>query len=197
MSSVQDVTARDWPDENDILQGFRLIDDRLVGDSESFALRALRERLAGELFGDAERVEPTLGSSFNLVTQAGDATTTTGRETLLQGFRRQAAAKGGVMMWIHFEDLVVEGDSIAGQGTLNTMMTGSLAARAGRSDVAPEDLCLTTVPVAFFIRSAAGVMTSEVLYMNVEASSSSVRRNGTMPDPARFLALVDRRDSTV
>src|SRR5262245_27334149 len=153
-------------DDADVLRAFRLIDRRLATAPDSWSprlLRPLRDRLAGELIGDADRVGRTLGPAFTLVTHAGGTSTTTDRAGIVETIRRQGQAKGAAMTWLRLADLVVDRDTIAGQGVLRTLLAGPLAARQGWRDVAPADRCLTTIPIAFFLRFADGLMVSEIL----------------------------------
>jgi hypothetical protein len=108
--------------------------------------------------------------------------------------RRQGRAEGAVMTWIQLEDLVVDGATIAGQGTLRTLVTAPLAAGEGWTDVSPADLCLASVPLAFFIRFA-GLMVSEELYLDTDASERTVLRDAPRPDPHQCLELIDRGQS--
>jgi hypothetical protein len=178
------------PHADDVLQAFRLIDARLVATDAPASLRLLRDRLSGELLGDAERVERTLSPAFQLVTHAPGGVTTTDRATLLAGVRRQGRAEGAIMTWIHLEHLLVDGAVIAGQGLLHTLVTAPIAAQLGFADVEPPDLGLTTIPLAFFIRFA-GLMDTEVLYLDTGETSRSVVSGYAGPDPHACLRLID------
>lgn len=183
------MTTHTAPDVDDVLQAFRLIDRRLVEKPALGSLRLLRDRLAGELIGDADRVGRALDPTFTLNTHAGGGITTNDRTALVETVRRQGQAQGGAMTWLRLDDLVVDGNVIAGQGTLRTSLTGTLAARQGWGHVNPTDRCITTIPLAFFIR-LADLMVSEVLYLDVANTSRTVLGDG--PDPHRCLALIDR-----
>jgi hypothetical protein len=185
------MTTDTEPDEHDVLQAFRLIDQRLLDTPGHRGLRLLRERLAGELIGDADRVGTTLGPAFTLVTHAGASVTRTDRAALVETVHRQGRAKGAAMTWLRLDDLVVEGGAIAGQGVLRTLLTAPLAQRQGWQDLGPADRCLTTIPLAFFIRFAGDLMTSEVLYLAADASERTVLTNGSRPDPDHCLRLID------
>ncbi|MDT3443195.1 MULTISPECIES: hypothetical protein [unclassified Pseudofrankia] len=185
------MTTDTGPDEDDVLQAFRLIEQRLVETPEHSGLRLLRERLAGELIGDADRVGTTLGPTFTLVTHAGGSVTRTDRAALVETIHRQGSAKGAAMTWLRLDDLVVERDVIAGQGVLRTLLTAALAQRQGWRDIGPADLCLTTIPLAFFIRFAGDLMASEVLHLAADASERTVLTNGSRPDPDHCLRLID------
>lgn len=176
---------------DNVLQAFRLVDLRLAEPTAPPTLGVLRERLAGELLGDASRVERTLGPGFQLVTHAPAGVTTTDRDALLASISRQGRAQGAVMNWIRLDDLLADGAVLAGQGTLHTLVSGPLAAQQGFRDIAPGDLGLTTIPLAFFIRFAAGLMVSEELYLDTAAAGRSVVSGSAAPDPHHCLRLVD------
>jgi hypothetical protein len=166
------------PGEDEVLAAFRLIDDRLARHPGSAALTALRERLAGELVGDGDRVDATLSPGFSLVTHAGGATRTTGREEVIASVRRLGATPGGALMWLSLDGLVVDGDAVAAHGTLLTM-----------SPAPDGGLRRTAAPLAFFIRFDGPAMASESLFLDVQASRSTVV-TGSLLDPGRCLELV-------
>jgi hypothetical protein len=193
------VTAA-GPSEHDVLEAFRLIDRRLADPADPadpVVLLALRDRLAGELVGDADRVAARLSPGFTLVTHAGGTTTTT-REALLRGVRRQGATGGASLMWLRLTDLVVDTTSLAGQGSLDTLLTAAVATAAGRgrSDLTESDLLFTTVPIAFVIRFDGQLMASETLYLDAGSSRVEVLGGEPMPDSRRLLGLVDGQPET-
>jgi hypothetical protein len=178
------------PGVDDVLQAFHLIDRRLAAAPAPDALRLLRQRLGGELIGDADRVAATLAPAFTLVTHAGGTVTTTDRAALVETVRRQGRSHGAVMTWIQLADLLVDRDAIAGHGVVRTLLAATMTG-PGWPDLDPADRCLTTIPLAFFIRFAAGLMVSEEIYLDAGASERAVLRQGSGPDPLHCARLLD------
>jgi hypothetical protein len=173
------------PGEQDLLQAFRVIDDALGASACRGGLLAFRERLAGELLGEAERVATALGPGFELVTHAHGATTVTSRDAVIASIR--ALGETGAVIWAELDDLAADRGVVAGHGLLRTL---TVAADGGSEG--PGRSRLTTVPFAFFIRFDGELMSSEVLYMDAAASQTIMLRDATMPSRERLRHLVDR-----
>jgi hypothetical protein len=160
--------------DEQVLQAFRVIGERLDAGAPPVPLRILRERLAGELLGDGQRVAATLAPEFALVMHTGGPPTTLGGRDMVDGISRQGDA--GVMLWTEFDDLVVEIDAVAGDGLLHTLH--------------PDPGSIITIPFAFFIRCAGGLMTSEVAFMNVSAAVTRSLTPGDKPSIDRLRPLL-------
>ncbi|CAO5160491.1 DUF222 domain-containing protein [Frankia sp. AiPs1] len=171
------------PAESDLVQAFRRIDEQRARDPEAVNLVAFRERLLGELVGDADRVAAALAPGFTLVTHAGGKTQTSSGDQVVSGVRRLGAVPGGALMWLRLDDLVADRTTIAGHGSLVTLA----AAPTG-------GLHRTVAPLAFFIVSettdAGSVMTSESLYLNPGAQETAVLADAALLDRQRCLDLV-------
>lgn len=157
-----------------VLQAFRLIGERLDSGAPSLPLDLLRERLVGELLGDAQRVAATLASDFVLVTHAGGPATTLAGSDMVDGISRQAAA--GAILWTELDDLVVEEDVVAGDGLFHTLP--------------PDSGYVTTLPFAFFIRYANRMMASEVAFLDVSATVTTPLSGGAAPSRERLAFLL-------
>lgn len=161
--------------DDQMLQAFRMIAGRLEGDTPAAPLRTLRERLAGELLGDEQRVAATLDPAFTLVTHTGGPSSTTSGPDMVDGIKRQGEI--GVMLWVSLDHLVVNTDVVAGEGLLHTFHT--------------DTSFLTTFPLAFFIRfTIDGLMASEVAFMDVAAAVTTALPNVT-PSLERLRSLLD------
>jgi hypothetical protein len=148
----------------------------LANNAPARPLLTLRERLAGELLGDDQRVAATLAPAFTLVTHTGGTTSTISGRDMVDGIRRQGQT--GVMLWVQLDDLAVGSDVVAGNGLLHTFR--------------PDTSALTTLPLAFFIRYAGdGLMTSEVIFMDLSASSTTPIPSDTAPSIGHFRTLLD------
>jgi hypothetical protein len=170
--------AASWHDDH-VLQTFQMITERLANNAPALPLHTLRERLAGELLGDDQRVAATLAPAFTLVTHTGGATSTISGRDMVDGIRRQGEA--GVMLWVQLDDLVVGTDVVAGDGLIHTFR--------------PDTSALTTFPLGFFIRYAIdGLMTSEVVFMDLSATVTTSLPNGTAPSIERLRVLLDFTD---
>jgi len=160
-----------WPIESRIMQAFNHIDHLLPADATS---AALRERLLGELFGDADRVIATLDPDFGLVMHSRAGTTTTGGATIAEGVNRQTAA--GVLMWSEFDDLLCDGTVVAGNGQLCSLQ------RRQRT--------VTMFPMAVFLRFSGHRMISEVVFMGT-AVTSAVPATHPVPSVEQLRAKLD------
>jgi hypothetical protein len=177
------------PSADELLQAFRLIDDRLAAGAVSGPLLSLRRRLAGELLGDPELVSSTLAENFELGTHAGAALTVSGRQAVIASVERMADPAARVLMWVKFDDLLSDRDAIAVQGDLLTIR--SVAARGPETTVGGQPgLSLTSMPIALFLRFRGDLMTSETIYLNSAASTSSTLPNQPMPSAERLRAIL-------
>jgi hypothetical protein len=159
-----------------VLQAFQVIDGRIEEGARLAPLSSLRERLAGELFGDAERVAATLASDFVLVTHTGGPPTTLAGRDMVAGIGRQGEA--GAMLWTELDDLVVEPHVVGGSGLLHTFR--------------PDPASVTSFPFAFFIHFMGGLMTSEVAFMEVSTAVTTPLAAGARPSLEGFESLVGR-----
>jgi hypothetical protein len=159
-----------------VLQAFQVIGERLAGGAPAAPLHTLRERLAGELLGDAPRVAATLAPTFTVVTHTGRPASTVSGRDMVEGIKRQGET--GVMLWVQLADLVADSNVVAGDGLLHTF----------RSDAST----VTSFPLAFFIRYAVGgLMASEVAYMDVAATVTTSLPKETAPSIERLRSLLD------
>jgi hypothetical protein len=158
--------------ERRIMQAFNRIDDLLPAGVTS---AALRERLLGELFGDADRVTATLDPNFELVMHSDVGTTTTGAATVVAGVERQTAA--GVLLWSEFDDLLCDGTAVAGNGMLCSLQL--------------RERAVTTFPVAVFLRFSGDRMISEVVFIGT-AVTSAVPSTDAGPSMEQLRAKLDR-----
>jgi hypothetical protein len=133
----------------------------------------LRERLLGELFGDADAVAATLDPDFELVMHTGGTTMTLPGTAVVRGVGIQAAS--GVLMWTEFDDLIDDKDVVAGHGRLCTL----LASEHG----------LTTAPIAIFIRFSGDRMTAEVAFMG--AATTEIVDPDALPSPEALRKQLD------
>ena len=108
-----------------------------------------RQRLIGELFGDADIVAATFDPAFEVVIHAGETSVTLPGTAIADGVRVQASA--GVLMWTEFDDLVTDTDSIAASGAMLNLHL--------------EDRVLTSTPVSLVLRFSGERMLSEVVFM--------------------------------
>ncbi len=176
----------DTPDragDLDVLHAFRLIDSLLEAGPRRGSLLALRDRLAGELLSDSDRVAATLADDFELTTVTGGCRTTTDRNALIEGIRRQNEGDGGAMMWMELEDLVVEESALAGQGMLRMLRSAPEATTSAS---------VTSIPLAFFLRFRTALMTSEVIFMEAPRPESTVLHAGPRQSIDELRALLDR-----
>jgi hypothetical protein len=160
----------------DYLSSFRLIDGRLATTSDERSrsiLTGLRERLAGELVSDANRVLERLGEGFTLRTHLpGGAEAVTTREEMAQGFLQMEASAGQLVMWVDLTHLAVDGTVLAGDGLLYSLVAGPTArAMYGDLVTGASEVVRTTSRIAFFIDhdETGRLMTSEDLYMDPAA----------------------------
>jgi hypothetical protein len=160
--------------ETRILQAFRDID----GGHGGPLIAVLRERLLGELFGDADAVAATLDPDFELAMHTGGTTAILPGSAVVRGVGIQAAS--GVLMWTEFDDLIADNDVVAGHGRLCTL----LASKHG----------LTTAPIAVFLRFAGSRMTSEVAFMG-EANTEVIEQD-TLPSPEALRKQLDSEKDT-
>jgi hypothetical protein len=168
-------------DQLDVLQAFRVIDARLAAGPRWPSVLALRERLAGELLSEVDRVAGTLADDFELETVTGGSKTTTDRTALLGSIRRQHEAEGEAMMWMELVALVVEETAIAGQGTLHMLR----AAPGGSAHI-------TSIPLAFFIHFDGALMTSEVIFMDPPRTEPTVLGAGAAPTVEQVRTLLNQ-----
>ena len=140
--------------ESRILRSLR----RLREHPGSPQLDALYTRVVGELLGDAEAVATTLDPAFELVMHSGDGTFALPGNAIVEGVR--ATGSAGVLMWIEIDDLVIDGETIAGQGA---MLTLQLAQRT-----------LSTAPLGLFLRFSGERMIAEVVFMGAAAEPADV-----------------------
>ena len=160
--------------ETRVLHAFRGID----GGHGGPLIAALRERLLGELFGDADAVAATLNPDFELVMHTGGETMTLPGSAVVRGVSIQAAS--GVLMWTEFDDLIADKDVVAGNGRLCTL----LASEHG----------LTTTPIAVFLRFGGDRMTSEVAFMG--AATTEVIDLEALPSPEALRKQLDSEKDT-
>jgi hypothetical protein len=176
----------------DLLQAFRLIDSRLAAATSDRQLLALRDRLAGELLNDGDRVGATLADEFELVTITAGSRTTTKRNTLIESMERKSETGDNALMWMELEDLVVDETAIAGQGTLR-MLHPAPEVTARESDEHGEgDASLTSIPLAFFLRFRGNLMSSEVIYMESPSTEVTPLRRGALPTIEQLHALFNK-----
>jgi hypothetical protein len=172
------------PGDDEVLQAFRLIDKRADGDTSAL-LRSFRERLVGELVGDADRVERTLADGFELITYAAGRRTVTPRAAIVDSVRRLGEARGSLLIWVELDDLVIEDGVLATRGVLQTLCTAQVAGSRGQEGVGDTDLCLLSSPIALFLRFVGDKMTEETFYL--EASPTrTVFPETTMPSVAQL-----------
>lgn len=157
--------------EGEIRGALRALDER---GAASEALRVLRERLAGELVGDGDRVAATLAPDFELVGYTGGAATTSSGAAVADSVRGLGSI--GALLWVLFDDLVVDGDAVAGHGRLRMYR--------------PDQQAVVTTPIAIFISVAGGQMTREVLFMQATAAETVAVQPGDMPTVEQLRALV-------
>ena len=131
---------------------------RLREHADGPQLDALHKRIVGELLGDAEAVATTLDPAFELVMHSGDGTFTLPGNAIVEGVRATGAA--GVLMWIELDDLVIDGETMAGQGA---MLTLQVAQRT-----------LSTAPLGIFLRFSGERMIAEVVFMGASAEPADV-----------------------
>ncbi len=131
--------------ESRILKSF----DRYRQPSANASMKALGQRLVGELLGETEYVAAALDPTFEVVMHSGGTTVTLPGSMIAEGVAAQAAA--GALMWTEFDDFVVDGDTIATSGVMLTLLL--------------IDQSLITTPVGLFLRFSADRMTSEVAFM--------------------------------
>ncbi len=180
--------------EVDVLQAFRFIDALLAAGPRRESLLALRDRLAGELLGDGDRVASTLADEFELTTVAGGSSTTTDRGALIASIGRQGDGDGegdgdgAAMIWMELEDLVVEESAIAGRGMLRMLGSTPGEPTSGQRAVDLVSSHLTSIPLAFFLRFDGALMTSEVIFMAGPLPESTVLRK-ELPSIERLRAL--------
>jgi hypothetical protein len=158
-----------------VLQAFRVIGDRLDGGEPAPPLLTLRERLAGELLGDGQRVAATLAPAFSLVTHTGGPPSTIAGRVMVDGISRQGNA--GVMLWAELDDLLVETEVAAGDGLLHTFH--------------PEPGSITSYPFAFFIHYAGDLMESEVAFLDASAAVTTSLPHGARPSVEHLRSLLD------
>lgn len=141
--------------EDRIIQAFKHIDALRVDEP---LLDILYRRLIAELFGDGDSVTAMLEPDFRLVVHSAGNTTTLPADTVTAGVRAQQSA--GTLIWTEFDELVVDGQLVAGCGTFCSLKIG------GQS--------LTTMPVAIFLRFTASRMASELAYMGGHSAATAV-----------------------
>jgi hypothetical protein len=159
------------PTDDEILQAFRLIDARI---DRSGSLAVLRERLAGELLGDADRVAATLAPDFELVSHTGGPAATVPASSIIESIRRQG--ESGALMWVELDHLLAEADLVAGEGVLRTY----------RSD----EGTVTSFPLALFVRVPGDRMAHEVAYMRMDAAETVEVAAGAMPPADRLRSIL-------
>lgn len=157
-----------------VLQAFRGIEGRQGGP----LIAVLRERLLGELFGDADAVAATLDPAFELVLHTGGTTATLPGSAVVGGVGIQAAS--GVLMWTEFDDLIADNDVVAGHGRLCTLLVSEHG--------------LTTAPIAVFLRFTGDRMTSEVAFMG--QATTEVIEQGALPSPETLRSQLDSEKDT-
>ena len=117
--------------------------------TQSPQLDGLRKRIVGELIGDADAVAETLDPAFELVMHSGDSTFILAGSAIVDGVRATAAA--GVLIWLELDDLVIDGETIAGYGAMLTLQT--------------TQRTVGTAPLGLFLRFREGRMISEVVFV--------------------------------
>lgn len=160
------------------VQAFRLLEACGGTDEEVRRVHVLRDRLLGELIGDADRVAATLTADFEL--RMGGSEAAVPGATMVEGIRRQGAA--GLAIWVELDDLLVRDDRIAANGTLHT-----LTRHAPDAEHAAE---LASCPIALFLRFAGDLMSSEVIYLDTANASSTSLEAADVLTPAEMSALV-------
>jgi len=161
--------------DEQVLQAFRVIDERLAAGGPRQVLDLLRGRLIGELLGDSRRVAAALTRDFSLVTHAGGSTTTLAGRDMVHGITRQGDA--GVMLWTELDHLVADSSTVGGDGLLHTYQ--------------PDPGSVTSLPFAFFIRYAEGLMASEAVYLDVAATVTTPVPEGSRPSVDRIRGFLD------
>jgi hypothetical protein len=154
--------------EDRIIQAFKHIDALRVDEP---LLDVLHRRLIAELFGDGDSVAAILEPDFKLVVHSAGNTSTLPADTVAAGVQAQRSA--GTLLWTEFDELVVDGQLVAGSGTFCTLKI------AGHS--------LTTMPVAIFLRFTASRMASELAYMGGHSAATAVAPDD-MPSIERLRA---------
>ena len=172
------VTA--MPTDADVLQAFRLIDALVSEGADPRLLLPLRSRLAGELLGDAERVNATLADDFELITYAAGIKTIAAADMVVAGVRRLAEAAGAALMWVEFEGLVCSGDTLAAHGLLRKM------------ESAPDGVTITVMRLAIFVHFQDELMTREILYLDPASSQTSLLQGARVPDAESLRQSVDQ-----
>ena len=141
--------------------------------TQSPQLDGLRKRIVGELIGDADAVAETLDPAFELVMHSGDRTFTLTGGAIVDGIRATAAA--GVLMWLELDDLVIDGETIAGYGAMLTLQT--------------TQRTLGTAPLGLFLRLREGRMISEAVFVG-GATETEVAEDA-MPSVAALRAQIN------
>jgi hypothetical protein len=171
--------------EDNVLQAFRLIDLRIAEGAHRDQLQSLKNRLAGELLGDADLVAETLAPDFELVTHVSGVTAVTGRDAIIAGIQGLGQANAGTLMWIELDALVCDRDAIAGHGALQTLGPDVDDAHPATS-ANPQGLRLTTMPLALFLRFDGNLMSSEVIYLDPAATRIEALTHASTPSPERL-----------
>ena len=152
------------------LAAFRTVDvelERRVSHNERLVLSAFRLRLVGELLGDTDLVVSTLTPDFVLTTlSAGEPASTTDLAELKTGLDQMSGLADSFLMWMEFDHFLVDGNSIAGSGHLNTATSGAVAAAMFDLQVSSDSTQWLRQQIAFFVDFDGSLMTSETLFID-------------------------------
>jgi hypothetical protein len=173
----------------DPLSAFRLIDGRLATESRAqrrAMLIALRERLAGEMLGEVERVVSAVDDGFVLRTcLPSGAVEVTALDAFREGLARMQPIADQMLMWVELDHLLIEDNSMAGEGVLRTLVTSHLAREMYNASGVDDDcLYLSKLSLAFFIDFTGSKMAAETVYMDPSSASVEPLKGESFPDKA-------------
>jgi hypothetical protein len=90
-------------------------------------LRLFFERLAGETVGDVARTLAAVTDDFALWATDPAATNVTGGAELAASVERLSSLAGQMLLWFDFDEILVQGASVAAFGTMHTTFSTAFA----------------------------------------------------------------------
>jgi hypothetical protein len=165
-----------------------VVSDRASSADHPGPLRALRERLIGELLADADQATAVLAPDFELISWSRGTKSVTDRATMVESLRQ--LVPGSVFIWTDLDHLVADGSAIGLSGRLFMLTT---APRAGRDSLEADEAVLSSTPLAAFFRCSGELMTEETVHLDRTATVETVLHGIALPSTDELRKTIAHR----